>query len=221
MGIPLATESSGVGVRKRGAEESTEMKEEEPARQRSRLENVGNREPEFDIFEVFSRARVVKTAVASGLRGGYSLDIVVKDLLTGRAWDLRCPGDQRRLWSLLHQRPAGLLVASPPCTTFSSLQNFRKLDEDREHVHYGTPCWRKLMDDRRGEEPDLCEGCHVSGPGSVHVRTCERRGGRSSASQKGHKLVRSRTSVEYEMQPCTPTCTAGGWESEEGSGVSG
>ena len=32
MEIPLATESSGVGVRKRGAEESTEM-EEEPARQ--------------------------------------------------------------------------------------------------------------------------------------------------------------------------------------------
>ena len=44
MGLPLATESSGVGVRKRGAEGSTEMKEEEPARQRSRLEHVGKTE---------------------------------------------------------------------------------------------------------------------------------------------------------------------------------
>ena len=164
MGIPLATESSGVGVRKRGTEESAEMEEAPPARQRALLEHVGNREPEFDICEVFSRARVVKTAVASCLRGSCSLDIIEKDLLTGRAWDLRCPGDQRRLWSLLHQRPAGLLVASPSCTAFSSLPNFRKsempwaqreeglellrvavkslqtADEDREHVHYGAPC---------------------------------------------------------------------------------
>ena len=37
MGIPLATESSGVRVRKRGAVESMEMEEEEPARQQARL----------------------------------------------------------------------------------------------------------------------------------------------------------------------------------------
>ena len=82
MEMPLATESSGAGVRNRGTEESTEMEEEEPVRQRARLEHVGKTEPEFDICEEFSRARVVKTAVASGLRGGYSLDIVEKDLLT-------------------------------------------------------------------------------------------------------------------------------------------
>ena len=72
-----------------------EMEEDEPARQRSRLEHVGNRRARVRHLRSVLSSKSGKTAVASGLRGGYSLDIVEKDLLTGRAWDLRCPGDQQ------------------------------------------------------------------------------------------------------------------------------
>lgn len=51
------------------------------------------------------------------------MDDKVKCPVTGRTWDLLNPEDQRAAWTVFHKTRPKLLVASPPCTLFSCLQN--------------------------------------------------------------------------------------------------
>ena len=81
---------------------------------------------EFEICELFSRPRVCRSASKMGINSGYSLDIPTVDEITQRSYDFRQTADQTRLWSLLARRSPRVLIASPPCTTFSSLQHLRK-----------------------------------------------------------------------------------------------
>ena len=124
MGVPLATESTLVNIRKREADTGEEVSE--PAAVRPRLENLDVESAEFDISELFSPPRVSIVAEEAGLRGGYCLDKTCVDHVTGKSWDLNRQRDQAQLWGLLRRRPTRLLIASPPCTTFSSLQRLRK-----------------------------------------------------------------------------------------------
>ena len=120
-------------------------------------------------------------------------------------------------------------MASLPCTTFSLLQNFLQSEMPKAQRQEGLELLRVavqgcklqmktgnmfIMEHLPGASSWTTDEMKsltsmkgdVSGPGSVHARICERRPGRSGASQKDdkdcHKLVGSRTSVEYEMQPC-------------------
>ena len=76
----------------------------------------------------------------------------IEDEWTGRAWDFTNPQEQAQLWGLLRRRPAKLLMASPPCATFSSGQRVRKIDMPTEY---------------EGRGPDVTEGggegLHVTG----------------------------------------------------------
>ena len=149
LGIPLATPTQMMSS-KRAIDQD---ENEEPEKQRARLaglevegrgvegtsaaggkgkdvEGISARnlesELEFDVSEIFSRARVTKVAEKFNLRGGYALDILEKDIVTGKAWDLDKDKFQGQLWSLLAKVKSRLVVATPPCRTFSRLQNLRK-----------------------------------------------------------------------------------------------
>ena len=93
-------------------------------------------EEEFDISEVFSPARVTMYAKDRNLKAGYSIDLEHVDYITNKKWDLSNKREQQRLWSLMAKRPSSLIIASPPCTTFSTLQHLRRGGvpaDEREH----------------------------------------------------------------------------------------
>lgn len=88
--------------------------------------HVKKGELEFDVSEVFSPPRSVQWADEYGLRPGFSLDVKHVDGVTGKKWDFL--QDERRceLKRLLKRRRSKVIVVSPPCTKFSTLQGLRE-----------------------------------------------------------------------------------------------
>ena len=125
MGVPLATDEALCAGRKRG-KEAEQDEALEPEAVRARLENICESAVEFDVCELFSPPRVTLVAKEAGLKSGYSLDCNWHDQTTNRMWNLLEKRDQSLLWGVLRRRPTRLLIASPPCTIFSSLQKLRK-----------------------------------------------------------------------------------------------
>jgi hypothetical protein len=75
-----------------------------------------------DITEVYSPERVVEAARRMGLVGGLSLDLTTSDS-DGRKWDFTDPEMRRRaIRHVVEDKPL-LLIGSPMCTMFSTLQN--------------------------------------------------------------------------------------------------
>ena len=81
---------------------------------------------EFDICEIFSPPRVCAAAKAAGMRAGWSLDMTEECPVTGRKWDFRRPGDRRQAKNLVLKGKPEMLILSPPCTLFSSLQRWSR-----------------------------------------------------------------------------------------------
>jgi len=81
--------------------------------------------------EAFSPPRLCERARSRGLKGGWSLDIIAKDPITGEMWDLSCGSRQKKAIGMLRRDKPKLLVVSPPCTLFSILQNLSGKPEDR------------------------------------------------------------------------------------------
>ena len=77
----------------------------------------------YDVAEIFSPPRTTARAARHGLTRGWSLDLDHMCPVTGRKWDLTDVTDIRRAWGLLRRSRPKLLIASPPCTLFSTLQN--------------------------------------------------------------------------------------------------
>ena len=67
-------------------------------------------------MEVFSPARVAQVAAKYGLIAGQSLG-----LLTG--WDLSDAKQQEEVWKIVERDEPEVIIGSPPCTLFSTLQN--------------------------------------------------------------------------------------------------
>jgi len=80
------------------------------------------KEVKFDVVEAFSPPRITLRARDRGMQGGWALDWMVKDPITGVSWDLRQESTQRKAMSMLRRDKPSLLVCSPPCTLFSLLQ---------------------------------------------------------------------------------------------------
>ena len=87
---------------------------------------IKKRESAYDVAEIFSPPRTTRRAIQRGLRGGWSLDIAEADKITGQKWDLTKEGDIKKAWGLFYRSRPKLLIASPPCTLFSSMQRIRK-----------------------------------------------------------------------------------------------
>ena len=81
----------------------------------------------YELVELFSAPRVVKTASGNGIRGGWALDIHHQDPVTGSEWDLADPAAQAKVWKMLRRDKPLVVGMSFECTLFSSLQNLRKM----------------------------------------------------------------------------------------------
>ena len=112
-----------------------------------------------DIVELYSEPRIVPVAAARGLRAELSID-----LATG--FDLNKEEDRQEVREQLQKRKPKLLVACPPCTKFSPLQNLRlhperlaeEWDEAVQHVEFAMDMLDEQLD--RGdhglyEHPEL------------------------------------------------------------------
>ena len=97
-----------------------------------------------DIAEVYSPPRVTVQARRFQLQPGEAMD-----LTTG--WDFRRAEDKRRAEQYVHEQKPLLLIGSPMCTMFSSLQRFtpwteakqNKWAEHRMHLRFVTELYRK------------------------------------------------------------------------------
>ena len=112
-------------------------------------------EEKYDIAELFSHGTVIKRAKMSGLRVGWAIGEHF-DEVTGRVWDLRKGVDKQRARKLQHEDKPRMLLATPPCTLFSSLQNLRKTeidpDEKRDAICLRTAHERLELETRFGEK---------------------------------------------------------------------
>ena len=101
-------------------------------------------ESKVDVAELYSQPRMVSMAQKMGFTTGFSMDILTQDE-QGRAWDLSDPEVQKRAIERWERDAPWLLMASPPCTMFSTLMNLnfpsmdskdatKKLDEAIGHI---------------------------------------------------------------------------------------
>ena len=79
------------------------------------------------VGEVYSPPRITKEAHKQGLKGSIALD-----LTTG--WDFRIPSHRKQALQLVRDRRPAVLILSPPCKTFSPLQNLSSFKRDPEVV---------------------------------------------------------------------------------------
>ncbi len=73
----------------------------------------------YDTCEVFLPPSVCVVANDHGLRRGWSLDIVTRDPVTGKSYDLRNPRNQKEVKKMISRDRPTVVVVSPPCTAFS------------------------------------------------------------------------------------------------------
>lgn len=78
-----------------------------------------------DVSEVYSPPRIVTVAEATGLRGGFSLDLTAP-APDGSVWDSSRHHCRRRAHELVQSQRPYLLIGRPPCTAFSNLQNLNR-----------------------------------------------------------------------------------------------
>ena len=103
-----------------------------------------------DVVEVYSPPRVTEEARKFGLQPGEAMD-----LTTG--WDFRQREDRKRAKMYQETQRPMLLIGSPMCTMFSTLQRFtlwtqRKTErwiEDRKHLQFVTELYQKQIDEGR------------------------------------------------------------------------
>ena len=82
-----------------------------------------------DVSEIYSQPRIVQQAAVDknlGLTPGFSVDLTMNDPMTGKQWDLSRRDVRARVKTLVNDTKPFILIGSPPCTMFSSLQNLRK-----------------------------------------------------------------------------------------------
>ena len=85
-----------------------------------------------DVTEVYSPPRMAAMAAKLGFNVGFSLELTTTND-AGEPWDLSDKRTQDAAIKLQDDQKPWLLVASPPCTWFSTLMNLNvsKMDELR------------------------------------------------------------------------------------------
>ena len=105
-----------------------------------------------DISEIFSQPRVAQEAAVRrygglDLKPGWSLDLTREDPMTGEPWDLGKHAVRERVRKLVRDTKPFMVIGSPPCTMFCSLQNLNKnkrneqefekrLENARRHIRF-------------------------------------------------------------------------------------
>ena len=93
-----------------------------------------------DVSEVYSQPRIaqeaaVRTYGGTTLKPGWSLDLTLNDPLTGQPWDFTKKEVRARVKELVRDSKPFMLIGSPPCTMFSTLQNMSKANRDEEEFN--------------------------------------------------------------------------------------
>ena len=202
--------------------------EDEHDAQRQRINFLGNiqvegarkrnEEPQYDVVEIFSPPRVVKECRDMNLRGGWSMDKEHHDTITNKTWDFNNERDIKMMKTRLNEDKPLLAVVSPPCTTFSNLQNLIKnpipKDEKEEGRHLwnvGLEACRRQHRQGRGfllEHPSGSKAWHLPETGELEqlpgVKTfmldqcCF---GQYSYDEHGEKMLRGSSSCSTSSKP--------------------
>ena len=90
-----------------------------------------------DVVELYSQPRIVQEASMREYDGtrlvpGWSLDLTLNDPETGRPWDFSLHQVREKVRKMIRDTKPFLVICSPPCTMFSSLQNLSKSKRDQE-----------------------------------------------------------------------------------------
>ncbi len=91
--------------------------------QRQLRRKVAAQKTAVDVAEAYSPPRLTDMAEKLGYKKGFALDLTEKDE-GGRAWDLSVKEIQDDAIRRLDEEAPWLLMVSPPCTMFSTLQGF-------------------------------------------------------------------------------------------------
>ena len=75
-----------------------------------------------DLSEIYSPPRIASTANRMGMRGGFSLDFTTPEA-DGYVWDFNKVECRNKAMKLVKRTKPYMLVGSPECTPFSTIQN--------------------------------------------------------------------------------------------------
>ena len=147
QGLPQPDEADVSGgaqreIRKRQSGGERQQEEEERPRLRRRIEEITQIQQELmamghtkaEVVELFSPARVTKWCRKFRLQPGWALDLTTRDPRDGVAWDFDNPEIQAKAIKYIENERPWLVVGSPECRAFSTLQNLNYPHMDPELV---------------------------------------------------------------------------------------
>ena len=85
---------------------------------------------EADVSEVYSQQRITQQEALQGMRPGWSHDLTLNDPFTGAPWDLSLPATRDHVRRLVSDAKPFMLIGSPLCMAFSSLQKYGRSKRD-------------------------------------------------------------------------------------------
>ena len=140
-------------MQKRQAEQEAERSREDKRRREapdSGDTDIINSIAQVDVADMYSPIRVMAHTAKFGLKAGEAMD-----LTTG--WELRKQQDRDRARKYQKEHRPKLLIGSPMCTMFSSLQNLcpwtqdriGKWEEAKDHIEFVVELYREQMRNNR------------------------------------------------------------------------
>ena len=80
----------------------------------------------YTMGEIYSPPKIVAETIRRGIKGLWSLDLMVMDPLDGQPWDFNNRSKRTRAMQIIQRDRPSLVIGSPMCTAFSLLQNLGK-----------------------------------------------------------------------------------------------
>jgi hypothetical protein len=90
-------------------------------------------EVHVEVAEVYSPPRMTKMVDMMGMKSGFALDLTANDE-NGKPWDFSIQEGRHAALKMQDDTKHEMLIASPPCTMFSALQNINMHKMTMENV---------------------------------------------------------------------------------------
>ncbi|MBN71658.1 MAG: hypothetical protein CME32_20555 [Gimesia sp.] len=174
-----------------------------------------------DVSELFSQPRIAQEAAIREYDGmklvpGWSLDLTRTDPTTNKPWDLSKPEVRTRVRKLVKDTKPFVVIGSPPCTMFTSLQNLsknrrdkakfeRKFEEAKQHIKFCEEVYKMQVKEGRffmHEHPNsasswnMPEMIRLAAMEGVEITTCDMCAyGLKTIDDEGEALAEKRTRI--------------------------